>query len=402
MGRKAPDLDHPWIQDGDPAAYASRLTLGYRSQSKQRTSQMNEDSPQTPETPSPKRRWRKRVVLLFLVILSVVTLIAAEVVVRVYVHLRGWTPNCYAGSVDLFQPHPETGYVLRSGFRLQSGVWRISINEAGFRGPEIAQKKRSGTKRVAILGGSSVFGYLVSDGQEAARLLEGELIEEGEAELKFEVINGGVPGHNLNQTRWRFENQIAPFDPDLVILYLGWNDLGYIVSEDPQAEPFHKRPVASPLSRAASRSTLYGLVAYRLIGGAATLSGETLTATKPSASGGKLFRENLSTLIEAAKRRGCRVVVCAQVTAAHPDSDKALHSFLGSDPETQRGMISLGEWQRIVLREEADRAGVPFADLNETIPPNTDNLRDYVHLSEAGEQQLSRELAKIVRRELLR
>ena len=65
-------------------------------------------------------------------------------------------------------------------------------------------------------------------------------------------------------------------------------------------------------------------------------------------------------------------------------------------------MISLGEWQRIVLREEADRAGVPFADLNETIPPNTDNLRDYVHLSEAGEQQLSRELAKIVRRELLR
>ena len=98
-----------------------------------------------------------------------------------------------------------------------------------------------------------------------------------------------MPGHNLNQTRWRFENQIAPFDPDLVILYLGWNDLGYIVSEDPQAEPFHKRPVASTLTRAANRSTLYGLIAYRLIGGRSTLSAETLTATKPSAAGGKLF-----------------------------------------------------------------------------------------------------------------
>lgn len=361
---------------------------------------MNEDSPQKPETPTPKRRRRKRVVLLFLVLLSAVTLIAAEVVVRIYVHLRGWTPNCYAGSVDLFQPHPDTGYVLRPGFRLQSGVWKISINEAGCRGPEVAQQKRPGTKRVAILGGSSVFGYLVSDGLEAARLLEGQLIEEGDAEPKFEVINGGVPGHNLNQTRWRFENQIALFEPDLVILYLGWNDLGYIVSEDPQAEPFHKRPVASMLTRIASRSTLYGLVAYRLIGGAATLSAETLTATKPSASGGKMFRENLSTLIQAAKRRGCQVAVCAQVTAAHPDSDKALHSFLGSDPGTQRGMIDLGEWQRSILREEAERAGVTFADLNETIPPNADNLRDYVHLSEAGEQQLARELAKIVHREL--
>ena len=357
---------------------------------------MNEDSPQTPEDRTSKRR-RKRVVLLFLVLLSVVTLISAEVVVRVYVYLRGWTSNCYAGNVDLFQPHPETGYVLRPGFRLQSGVWKISINEAGFRGPEIAQKKRPGTKRVVMLGGSSVFGYLVSDNQEAARLLEGEW---GDEELTVEVINGGVPGHNLNQTRWRFENQIAPFDPDLVILYLGWNDLGYIVSEDPQAEPFHKRPVASTLTRATNRSTLYGLIAYRLIDSRATLSAETLTATKPSAAGGKLFRENVSGLLGAAKRRGCQVVVCAQVTAAHPKSDKALHSFLGSNSESRRGMINLGEWQRSALREEAERAGVRFADLNESIPPNTDNLRDYVHLSEAGEQRLARELAKIVRREL--
>ena len=115
-----------------------------------------------------------------------------------------------------------------------------------------------------------------------------------------------------------------------------------------------------------------------------------------------MFRENLSTLIEAAKRRGCQVVVCAQVTAAHSDSDKSLHSFLGSDAETQRGMIDLGEWQRSVLREEAERSGVSFADLNKTVPPNADNLRDYVHLSEAGEQRLARELATIVRRELPR
>ncbi|MBC8288683.1 MAG: SGNH/GDSL hydrolase family protein, partial [Planctomycetes bacterium] len=326
---------------------------------------MNEGSRQTPDS-TPKRRRRKRFVVFLVLLLSIVTVISAEVVVRIYVHLRGWTPNCYAGSVDLFQPQSETGYVLRPGFRLQSGVWKISINEAGFRGPEIAQAKAADAKRVAILGGSSVFGYLVSDGQEATRLLEADLTSAGNLN-KVEVINGGVPGHNLNQTRWRFENQIAPFKPDLVILYLGWNDLGYIVSDDPQAEPFHKRPVASALTRTASHSTLYGLIAYRLIGGAASLSAETLTATKPSEPGARLFRENVAALIEAAKAEGCRVVVCAQVTAAHPDADASLHSFLGRDSETQRGMIELGDWQRSALQEEAERSGVPFVDPNEAI-----------------------------------
>jgi lysophospholipase L1-like esterase len=357
---------------------------------------MNEDSKQTTDGPAPKkRRRRKRFVALLVFLLGGVTLISAEVVMRVYVHLRGWTPNCYAGSVELFEPHPETGYVLRPGFRLQSGVWKISVNERGFRGPEISESRKNGS-RVAILGGSSVFGYLVSDGQESARLLEAELNSDGDVE----VINGGVPGHNLNQTRWRFENQIAPLKPDLVILYLGWNDLGYIVSEDPDAEPFLKRPVAGSLSRAASRSTLYGLVAYRLAGRAATLSVETLSATKPSVAGEAKFRSNLAGLIDSAKHSGSKVVVCAQVTAAHPDADLSLLSFLGKDEVKQREMIELGGWLRRALREEATQANVSFVDLNETVPPNVGNLRDYVHLSEVGEQRLANELARIVRREL--
>lgn len=361
---------------------------------------MSDERTDTDAQPATQRRRRKkRFIAILILLVGVVTLVSGELVVRVYVHQRGWTPNCYAGSVDLFQPHPATGYVLRPGFRLRSGVWKIRISQAGFRGPEIRRSKPPGTKRIAILGGSSVFGYLVSDGQEAARLLEAKLNSTDRQSPQFEVINGGVPGHNLNQTVWRFENQIRAFSPDLVILYLGWNDLGYIVSDNPTARPFHRRPVASALTRMASRSTLYGLIVHRLIGGAASLSAESLSATEPSEPGEELFRSNLARLISSAKARGCRIVVCAQVTAAHPDSDESIRAFLGSDLKTQNRMIQLGEWQRIALQEEASRAEVTFVDLNRVISPSSDNLRDYVHLSETGERQLASELAKIVQQQ---
>lgn len=52
---------------------------------------------------------------------AVVTLVSAEVVLRSYIALRGWTPNCYAAQLQFFRPHPTTGYDLRPGCRLKSG-----------------------------------------------------------------------------------------------------------------------------------------------------------------------------------------------------------------------------------------------------------------------------------------
>ena len=107
-----------------------------------------------------------------LLITGLLVLVLGEGVMRLYVWVRGWTPNCYAADLDLYQPHSTRGSEFRPDFRLRSGVFQIAVNRWGLRGPNISRRKPDGVTRIAILGGSSVFGYFVNDGQEAARLLE--------------------------------------------------------------------------------------------------------------------------------------------------------------------------------------------------------------------------------------
>ena len=310
-------------ETSNPAAAAGQPVIGARS----------------------KRR-RRMFVALMIVGVPIFLVGAGELLVRCYLAMRGWTPNCYAGSLDLFRPHDQLGCDLKPGFRLQSGTFRISVNKQGFRGPEVASDKPASVTRIAILGGSSAFGYLVSDGQEAARLLEDRLRAEG---LQTEVINAGVPSYNLHQTLPRFRDRVAALKPDIVILYLGWNDLGYIVSDDPSAAQYRVRPVASAWQRMLGRSSLYGLIVFRLLGGSATLPAAELPGTSPTEPGSRRFRDNLATLIDTAQSGGAEVIVCGQVTAAHPQVDTKLRHFLSEDPQRQDEMIELGEWLRMTF-----------------------------------------------------
>ena len=349
----------------------------------------------TATTRSRKRRRLFAAVLCFVLLL--VTLLLGEVVVRVYIAARGWTPNCYAGSLDLFRPHDEMGYDLRPDFRLKSGVWSISVNSQGFRGPEIPLQDNEDATRIAMLGGSSVFGYLVSDGQEAARLLEARLREGGHA---VDVINAGVPGYNLFQTTARFRDRVSSLDPRVVVIYLGWNDLGYIVSKEPAMQRFQTLPVAGGLKRLAGRSSLYGLIAFRLLSQDATLPASRLPTTSPSDAGSKSFRANLELLLHEIEKTGATAIVCAQVTVAHPDSAASLHSFLGETDERKAGMIELGNELREMLSEVAQESGVRYVDMNEHVAPNTDHLLDYVHLSVQGEAKLAAALETVIDEEL--
>ena len=329
---------------------------------------------------------RKWFVLLAGVLAVGLLLVAGELTLRVYVWARGWTPNCYAAQLQLFRPHPRLGYDLAPGFRFRSQVFVISTNALGLRGPSLSRAKPVATKRVALLGGSSAFGYLVSDGQEAARILETNLcVSVG----NVEVLNGGVPGYNLYQTIERFREVIAPLAPDLVVLYLGWNDLGYVVADDPQAERFRVRPIAPVWERFLGHSTLYGLVAYRLLGAPARLPAADLDGCRPTLCGAEQFFRNLDRLAEAVRDSGARLVVCTQACAAHPEVATDLHAALGAKPPEIESMIALGRWLHGALQQFAEREHAELIDAYAEIAPTTAMLADYIHLTQAGEACLA-------------
>ena len=327
-----------------------------------------------------------------LLITCLVALVLGEGVMRLYVWVRGWTPNCYAADLDLYEPHPTRGSEFRPEFRLRSGVFQIAVNRWGLRGPNISRKKPAGVTRIAILGGSSVFGYFVNDGQEAARVLEQTLDKPGRA---VQVLNAGVPGYNLFQTLGRFEERVAPLEPDIVILYLGWNDLPYICSEQPKEMRHQIRPIAPAYERRLGQSTLYGLIKYRLWGvSPPALLPRRVGQAIPTDAGRRCFRENLDRLADAIQRSGATMLVSAQCMAARDDVSPELQQLLFRDNPKRAArmgerLTGLGDLLRSTLQKFARERSAPFVDLNQTIAADMTMLRDYVHLTVLGEQELA-------------
>jgi lysophospholipase L1-like esterase len=320
-------------------------------------------------------------------------LLLAEGALRVYVAARGWTPNCYAGSVQLLVPDATNGYTLAKDFHLRSGVYAITTNDFGLRGPAIDKDKPPGTTRISLLGGSSAFGYLVSDGQEAARLLEQKLNDAGR---DVEVLNAGVPGYNLFQTTHRYRDVIAPHSPDVVVLYLGWNDLTYLVSEEPTAERHRVGHPHAWWERVLSHSTLYGLIAYRLLPAPARFVPPPATRSEPTQAGAEQFRENLRTLLEEIEASGAQPVIVAQVMAADADASDDVRTYLGATPQQQEQNAALGQWVQRTLAEIAADQQVPFVDASSVIAPTSEHLADAIHLTPAGEAKLADLLAEQV------
>ena len=100
------------------------------------------------------------------------------------------------------------------------------INSHGFRSEEFSEQKPENTYRIFTLGGSSTFGVGVSDNETWSGYLQKKFdgIDLG---VDVKIINAGISAANSGTERKLIEERIVNFDPDLIIMYDGWNDAGY-------------------------------------------------------------------------------------------------------------------------------------------------------------------------------
>lgn len=338
--------------------------------------------PDTPSFASPvtrsTRRWK--LILLSLVFGGLVGLVLVELTFRVYVAARGWTPNCYVPQLQLIKSHPQNGYELQPGFEFQSATTQISINSHGLRSQEPDEQK----KLLVTLGGSATFGYLVSNNETASSLLEEKFREQG---IQVDVQNGGVPGYNLNQTIVRFEERIAPLNPDYVLLYLGWNDTPYIVSEEPESPRFQKGPAPTEWERWLSHSTFLGFVDSRLSRGNTKLVPPVSVSVTPTEEGRGRFRENLNTLADRIEQLDAQLIVCCPLMAAHPEVQEGLYEYLSEDRRQRDELIQLGKSLHDELQKFAVERDAIWIDAWQ--PPTREILGDAIHLTKQGEAMMA-------------
>lgn len=120
----------------------------------------------------------------------------------------------------LKEADPVYGYVLRPGY--QEG--QMHVNDQGFFQREpVAQERAPGVLRVIALGESTTMGHGVDDANYPFHLRR-LLAKSADGYAGTEVVNAGVAGWISDQVALRAEHELARFEPDVVVLYVGWND----------------------------------------------------------------------------------------------------------------------------------------------------------------------------------
>ena len=116
-------------------------------------------------------------------------------------------------------PEPGAGYTLmepHSHYEWQ-GI-PVDINSHGLRGPETTYEKPAGTFRILNLGDSVAMGWGVREEDTYGRRLEQRLNAQGAVARRYEVINAGVPGWNLENALAYLQVEGLKYEPDLVLL----------------------------------------------------------------------------------------------------------------------------------------------------------------------------------------
>ena len=104
--------------------------------------------------------------------------------------LPAYPPARRDPSAALFERHPTRRWTLRPGAAAPS--LGITINDRGYRGPEVASEEAPGERRVVIFGDSVAFGFGVPDDAVFDRIAVQRLHEADVTNVR--LISLSVPG----------------------------------------------------------------------------------------------------------------------------------------------------------------------------------------------------------------
>ena len=117
-------------------------------------------------------------------------------------------------------------------FQLQPNQYSetTSINQYGFRGDDFTYKKSDNVYRIIMIGGSTIFGTGSTSTDTTIPAYLQKNLNELSLPYSIQIINAGFPGANSHSESKFVKNILLEFDPDMIIVYDGWNDLQSNVS----------------------------------------------------------------------------------------------------------------------------------------------------------------------------
>jgi len=305
-----------------------------------------------------RQETRRDILIGLLITLSLFLL--GEIATRIYVHaIQRRT------LLDQWEiADPVLGWKPRPGFK-QGG---IEINSLGFRGREVPVQKASGTFRIVALGDSTTFGYGETPLSSYPAQLEVALnARASSCGQRYEVINAGVEGYSARHVLARLEKEVLPLAPDLLIIFVGWNDLfglnpeGRLRTVDPNSW-FNRLLRYSYVLKAATK-----LVFERILP-----AGEEVTPRRVAIYQQFVpqpFLQDYRRIIQAAQSRRVPMVVTTLPSLLGAEDWEKSRSILHHPAFTARPELLRILWERYnqAVRGLAGEAAIPLLDLAEGV-----------------------------------
>lgn len=342
--------------------------------------------------------WR----VLRIVGLVAALLVAAELALQARAHYRyGQSVFNIVASETMYVRHEATGLRLLRPNRVFGGVSQvIESNEYGLRSPAIDLKRDPVERRITVLGASTVMGaYAKTNADTFPALLE-KRFEESTGDAGVRVINAGMLGFTLREQHVLLEHVIAPLQPDVLIIYPGFNDFARYCMEGTAGKP--------------SRRSRYRLPTISLPGWVLTVdlllkntvSIRDAPVILPAASEAKRvdadtldldpYRASLLELVQSAKSLvGERVVLSTNARAFSTAQDHETQMHLSETARHYNQCFDLANLHRVydrhneLLADVVRATGVHLLDSARWVPADPRYFTDASHFSPAGERLMA-------------
>jgi lysophospholipase L1-like esterase len=321
---------------------------------------------------------------------SLVVLAGAEGLVR----LRQWSKYGTATSYEgLYRVDDKINLrVLVPGAK----IGNITINAAGFRGPEIDVPKPPGRIRLAFLGASTTFCAEVSSNAAVWPNLVVEKLRLRFPEARFDFVNGGVPGYTIRSSILNLRHRIDALDPDYIVIYDATNDLSGEVNKLAIAQGLRNVDDNRP-NWLARHFLLWELVEKNLkvMGAQRDAESEMHRVVLDKAHLGAEFDKDLRELVELAGRDNRQVAVTTFSTQLRSEQTteekkRAAVSALVYMPNMGLNDLLFGYARyNDIIRTVARERGALLIEGENDIPGDPIHFVDTVHFTDAGSRKMA-------------
>lgn len=310
--------------------------------------------------------------------------------------LRVWAYN-FRHSYQTYDA--EAGMIrLVANYDHAPGGQGIRVNSKGFRGREFAKEKSDGVYRIFNLGDSATFGEPLEDCYYSVKLER--LLNQRASGEQWEVINGGVQGYNSRDVLAVLGRDIPQYQPDMVTIMVGWNDL---MKHDPgnpgRSERFARLAYATYDVYLVKfwRKLLYFYLRPAIASVQTSWSDSERDAYEDYVP--VVFEDNVRRMIAVARHNGIRVVLITRPSVLAPDMTEGEMKILHFPHYTYNLQKLLFVHQRYndSIRRLGTGEGVPVLDLELSFAGRRRHFYDTMHFDCEGHELVAQELARFLR-----